>query len=405
MDFGTLPEELFREAAELVMKTGAETDEQVMAIVEDRVLAHVKRATCGEMCILSDRIFGKMRGELGSLSYLLRDEKISEIMVNGPEEIFVERGGTIMRLPDRFDSREDLERVIRRIAASVHREISELNPILDARLSDGSRVSAVLGNVAIGGPSVTIRRFGKDRIGMADMLENRTLPRECAEDLIDLVAAGCNLFVSGGTSSGKTTFLNALSAYIPAEERVIVIEDSLELDFEGTQNIVRLECREANSAGRGKITLRDLIRASLRMRPDRLVVGEVRGEEAADMLQALNTGHSGMSTGHGNSIRGMLRRLEAMYLSGSQIPLDAIRMQIVEAVDVMVHLERFADGRRRVTEVQELCGYADGEYVLNPLYLMDGKLELRSTGRKLRNDIKLRLKGIRNDRLQELPAE
>ena len=314
------------EAAQRIGADAEEPDEQeALRMVEERVLAGAPELPLAELCDLTDRLFGRLRGDLGSLSYLLRDREVTEIMVNGPQEVFVEKKGRLIRTRDRFTNVEELEQVIRRIASSVHREINELEPILDARLADGSRVNAVMKNVAIGGPALTIRRFSREKITLEHMVELGSVTREGAALLRKLVRAGMNVFVSGGTSSGKTTLLNALADHIPPEERVVVIEDSLELQLYDTENIVRLECRNANSLGRGRVTMNDLIRTSLRMRPDRVVVGEVRGAETADMLQALNTGHCGMSTGHANSSRGMLRRLEAMYLSGADIPIDAIR--------------------------------------------------------------------------------
>ncbi|MGI6177076.1 MAG: CpaF family protein [Eubacterium sp.] len=394
--------DLFRTAALRALESGELSEEETLKLVEDVVFedsAARDREDLVETEALIRRVYGRMRGVLGELSYILDERGVNEIMVNGPGHVFVERFGHMERVEDSFADVQELENVIRRIAASVHREINELNPILDARLPDGSRVNAVMKNVAIGGPSLTIRKFGDNRILLEDMISSGSISEECAEDLKDLVTAGYNIFVSGGTSSGKTTFLNALSEFIPQGERVVVIEDSLELKLDEIENIVRLECRTANSAGRGAVTMNDLIRASLRMRPDRLIVGEVRGGEVSSMLQALNTGHSGMSTGHGNSVKGMLRRLEAMYLSGADIPIDAIRMQIVEAIDIMVHMERLKDGSRRVVEVREITGYKDGSYELNTLYELSHDMKLTYTGNKLKDEIKLRLRGIENERL------
>ena len=299
---------------------------------------------------------------LGVIQPYIENEEINEVMVNGIDRIFLEDRRGIYRAPESFESEEELEEVIRFIAASVHREITEMNPVLDARLSDGSRVNAVLSNVALDGPVLTIRKFSREHISMRQMVSGGMLTAECAEDLRTLVRCGYNVFISGGTSSGKTTFLNALADAIPKEERVIIIEDSRELNLEQIPNIVQMECRNANSVGKGKITMEMLIRTSLRMRPDRIIVGEVRGAEVADMLQAMNTGHSGsMSTGHGNSVSGMLRRLEAMYLMSANIPMDAIRAQIVEGIDIMVHLVRNASGARQVMEVSELTGFEGGE--------------------------------------------
>ena len=367
--------------------------------IEDMVLNYYEELSLDETEAISKRLWGRLKGDLGPLSYLLTDKEITEIMVNGPKEVFIEKRGHLLKVEDSFDDEEDLNLVIRKIAASVHREINELNPILDARLPDGSRVNAIMNNVAIGGPSLTIRRFSKEKITLDDMVLSGSLTKDAAEDLKILVKAGFNIFVSGGTSSGKTTFLNALADYIPRDERVVVIEDSLELQLEDTENIVRLECRNANSLGRGKVSMNDLIKASLRMRPDRIVVGEVRGSEAQDMLQSLNTGHSGLSTGHGNSSAGMLRRLEAMYLSGADIPIDAIRAQITEGIDIMVHLMRGSDGKRRVVEIEELLGFKTETYLLNPLYKVDENQKLSWTGNRLKDGTKLRLRGVSGDRL------
>lgn len=395
--------DLFRTAALRALDSGDLSAEETLRLVEDVVFEDSAARDAEDLAgteALVRRVYGRMKGVLGELSYILEERGVNEIMVNGPDKVFVERFGKIERVNDSFADAQELENVIRRIAASVHREINELNPVLDARLPDGSRVNAVMKNVAIGGPSLTIRKFGDDRILLDDMISTGSITEECAGDLRDLVAAGYNIFISGGTSSGKTTFLNALSEFIPKGERVVVIEDSLELKLDDIENIVRLECRTANSAGRGSVNMNDLIRASLRMRPDRLIVGEVRGGEVSSMLQALNTGHSGMSTGHGNSVKGMLRRLEAMYLSGADIPIDAIRMQIVEAIDVMVHMERLKDGSRRVVEVQEITGYKDGSYELNPLYELSPDMKLTFTGNRMKDEIKLRLRGVEIERLR-----
>lgn len=334
---------------------------------------------------------------LGVIQPYIENEEINEVMVNGIDRIFLEDRRGIYRAPESFESEEELEEVIRFIAASVHREITEMNPVLDARLSDGSRVNAVLSNVALDGPVLTIRKFSREHISMRQMVSGGMLTAECAEDLRTLVRCGYNVFISGGTSSGKTTFLNALADAIPKEERVIIIEDSRELNLEQIPNIVQMECRNANSVGKGKITMEMLIRTSLRMRPDRIIVGEVRGAEVADMLQAMNTGHSGsMSTGHGNSVSGMLRRLEAMYLMSANIPMDAIRAQIVEGIDIMVHLVRNASGARQVMEISELIGFEGGEYVLNPLYVREDAGGLRRTSEELRNRHRLALGGKAN---------
>ncbi len=370
-------------------------DDDVRSLIESFVLNEGRDLPFDAYPKLVQRTYVKLRSKLGLLELFVGNAEINEIMINGPDTIFLETKDGIRRVDDAFDSVEELEEVIRNIAASVHREINELHPILDARLPDGSRVHAVYKNIAAGGPILTIRKFSQNRITMEDLIVNDSISRACAEDLCRYVRAGYNIFVSGGTSSGKTTFLNALSEYIPAYERVILIEDSRELQLGHIDNLVQMECHQANSMGKGEITMDMLIRASLRMRPDRIIVGEVRGREVADMLQAMNTGHDGsMSTGHGNSAEGMLRRLEAMYLMGVDLPMDAIRAQIVEGIDILVHLGRTDTGRRRVLEVQELVGFQDGKYLLNPLYHLDGKQQLAATGNLLNNTWKLRWRGV-----------
>ncbi|MBO5995230.1 MAG: CpaF family protein [Firmicutes bacterium] len=332
-------------------------------------------------------IYYKVRGTYGILDPLIEDRDVNEIMVNGPENIFYEKDHKVRRYDMEFDSYEDLEEVIRKIAGQVHREINELNPIVDARLPDGSRVNGVYRNVAINGPILTIRKFSSDYITMEDLIGNGTLDREEADFLKALVACGYNIFISGGTSSGKTTLLNALSDAIPKEERVIVIEDSMELKLDHIENIVHMECRNANSQGKGLVTMADLIKTSLRMRPDRIIVGEVRSGEVVEMLQAMNTGHPGsMSTGHGNSVMGMLKRLESMYLMAVSLNVDAIRSQIAEGIDIMIHVERDRNGRRHLSEIYELMGYDEGKFIMK---------DLLSSGQGLDDLKRARLKGGR----------
>jgi pilus assembly protein CpaF len=328
------------------------------------------------------------------LQPLADDVDVSEIMVNGKDDVFIERRGHIERVDQRFESTEELEEIIRRIAARVHREINELSPILDARLEDGSRVNAIYKNVALGGPILTIRRFPETGIRMEDLLSFGSITEEAANFLSVLVECAYNIFISGGTSSGKTTFLNALAGFIPSEERIITIEDSAELQIRGIDNLVRMECRGANAQGRGEINMRQLIRASLRMRPNRIIVGEVRGEEVLDMIQAMNTGHAGsLSTGHGNSPKGMLYRLEAMFLQAADFPVAAIRRQITEGLDVMVHLGRLPNGRRTVLDISEIAGMVDGEIELNPLFFYDADKGLRRAENTLIDRTKLEIKG------------
>lgn len=377
-----------------ILEKGELTDEEVIDMIEEELFRSDPGMSPDGYEEAVFRIFGRIRSRLGPLYRLAGDRDINEIMVNGFENVFVEKRGEIKRVKSVFTSTGELEDVIRNIAAEVRREINELNPILDARLSDGSRVNAVYKNIALSGPVLTIRKFSRNRMTMKKLTELGSLTEECAQMLRTLVESGYNIFVSGGTSSGKTTFLNALSDFIPEEKRVIIIEDSAELQLTGVDNLVQMECHNANSLGKGLVSMDMLIKTSLRMRPDYIIIGEVRGREVADMLQALNTGHCGMSTGHGNSVRGMLRRLEAMYLMAGKLPLEAIRAQIVEALDIMVHLARTADGRRRVIEVQEIAGIEGDNYVLNPLFLPGEDMRLKRTENEICRNIKLKLKGF-----------
>ncbi len=339
------------------------------------------------------KLFLKTRRTLNILDPLLHDAAVSEIMVNGPDHIFVERGGKIERYPWSFDSTAELEEVLRSIAGQVHREINEMHPIVDARLPDGSRVNGVYRNVAINGPVLTIRKFSEGFLHLADLERNGTVSAEGAKLLRILVGCGYNLFVSGGTSSGKTTLLNALAEAIPRQERVVVVEDSMELKMQEIENIVHMECRSSNAAGKGGITMADLIRSSLRMRPDRIIVGEVRGGEVADMLNGMNTGHAGMSTGHGNSVGGMLKRLESMYLMAIPLAVDAIRAQIAEGIDILVHIEKLDGGTRKITDIVELVDYRDGRFLLNELMKMGTDRKLKRTGNRLLHKRKAVLKG------------
>lgn len=330
-----------------------------------------------------ENIFYKTRSRLGILKPLVDDPDITEIMVNGPDTIFVEKAGILSKMDMAFDSVGELEEVMQNIAAQVHREINELNPIVDARLADGSRVNGVYKNVAVNGPILTIRKFSNRYMKMDELIDNGTVSEDGAFLLKAMTYYGYNVFVSGGTSSGKTTLLNALSEFIPKHDRVIVIEDSSELQLGYIENLVRMECRQGNTYGKGKITMSQLIRTSLRMRPDRIIVGEVRGEEVLDMLQAMNTGHAGsMSTGHGNSIEGMLRRLEAMYMMAMPLDLDAIRVQIAEAIDIMIHVEKIR-GQRKITEISELASYESGRFTMVSLMRIDDKGRLTFTGNKM----------------------
>ncbi|MGN1333995.1 MAG: CpaF family protein [Anaerovoracaceae bacterium] len=374
-------------------------DRRAMEIIVEEIFGDKESGVFDDEALdrIIKKLFCKTRRRLGILQPLLEDKQVTEIMVNGPEHIFAERDGKIQRCPLSFDSADELTEIIRNIAGDVHREISEMNPIVDARLADGSRVNSVYSNVAINGPILTIRKFSDSYMTMKDLTGNGTLTSEAAILLENLVQCGYNIFVSGGTSSGKTTLLNALAEAIPREERVIVIEDSMELKLSAIENIVHMECRNAGSSGRGSVTMSRLIKSSLRMRPDRIIVGEVRGAEVADMLQAMNTGHSGsMSTGHGNSVEGMLRRLEAMYLMAATVDMDAVRAQIAEGIDIMVHIEKM-EGKRRITEITELIGYKSGQFILNSLMNMsEGTDSVKATGNHIINSRKIWLRGEKN---------
>lgn len=314
-------------------------------------------------------VFASIR-KLDVLQDLVEDEQISEIMINGPEQIFVEKKGSIIRLDKRFDSKERLEDVIQQIVSGVNRTVNESSPIVDARLENGSRVNIVLSPPAINGPIVTIRRFPECAITMDKLIELDSISPQAATFLEHAVKRGANIFISGGTGSGKTTFLNALARFIPGDERIITIEDSAELQIRGIANLIRLETRNSIAEGCKEITIRDLIKSALRMRPDRIIVGEVRGDEAIDMLQAFNTGHDGsLSTGHANSAQDMLYRLETMVLMGLDIPLPAVRRQISSGIDILVHLARMQDKSRRVVEIYEVMDLEENEIVLHPLFL------------------------------------
>ncbi len=353
---------------------------------------------------LSDRIYNSIRG-LGILDEIMEDDSITEVMINGPDTVFIEKAGRLQKLDRGFESERRLMDVIQRIVGQVGREVSEATPIVDTRLLDGSRVNVVLPPISLVGPVVTIRKFSKTPMTMEQLIRFGSLTPEIASVLGLLVKAKYNIFISGGTGSGKTTFLNALSNFIPHDERIITIEDSAELKISGIPNLISMETRNANTAGAGQITIKDLIKASLRMRPERIVVGEVRGEEALDMLQAMNTGHDGsLSTGHANSSRDMLSRLETMVLQGSSgMPLLAIRQQISSALDIIIHLSRLRDHSRKTMEITEVLGMEGDQIVLNPLYVFEederstlDKVSgsLRRTANPMVNTEKLRLAGI-----------
>lgn len=345
-------------------------DDEIYDIIDD-VIAEFSRVhilSVEKKCSLRKEIFDSIRG-MDILEELISDENITEIMINGHEDIFIERFGTIMRANVKFSSKNRLMDVIQQMVSGVNRRVNEANPIVDSRLEDGSRVNVVLSPIAINGPVVTIRKFPKEGITIEKLIKIGSVTAEVAEFLRALVIAGYNIFISGGTGSGKTTFLNVLSNYIPKDERVITIEDSAELQLQEIDNLVRLEARQANAEGENGITIRDLIKSSLRMRPDRIVVGEVRGAEALDMLQAMNTGHDGsLSTGHANSPKDMLSRLETMVLMGTDMPLSAIRSQIASGIDIIVHLGRLRDKSRKVLEIVEVLSYENMEIKTSTLY-------------------------------------
>ena len=346
------------------------SDEQMQEMIDEMLVRESKEVpmTLAERNKLRKELFHAIR-KLDVLQELVDDPHITEIMINGPDCIFIERDGQLFQSELCFESQEKLQNIIQQIVSDCNRVVNEASPIVDARLRNGARVNVVLSPVALNGPIVTIRRFPDKPIMMEDLIAFGSVTEEVCDWLSKLVRARYNIFISGGTGSGKTTFLNALSYYIPKEERIITIEDSAELQILGIPNLVRMETRNANVEGCKEITIRDLIKTSLRMRPDRIIVGEVRGGEAFDMMQCLNTGHDGsMSTGHANSSMDMLSRLENMILMGMEIPLTAIQQQIASGIDIIVHLGRLRDKSRKVLEIVEVQGFSEGEIVTKPLY-------------------------------------
>lgn len=380
-------------------------------LLEKQVREEVDRYFSGkyvsieDKALLVDQIFSAIRG-FGLLDTIINDSTVTEVMINGPNEIFIEKSGKLMRLEEQFESEENLLDIIQRIVALAGREVNQANPIVDTRLQDGSRVNVVLRPISLKGPIVTIRKFSKEPMTVERLIQYGSITPQIADVLKLLVKAKYNIFICGGTGSGKTTFLNAISNFIPSDDRVITIEDSAELQIANVDNLVSLETRNANTSGAGAITIRDLIKSALRMRPDRIVVGEVRGAEALDMLQAMNTGHDGsLSTGHANSTRDMLSRLETMVLTGAEgLPLDAVRQQIASAVDIIVHLSRLRDRSRKTMEITEVVKYEEGKIQLNPLYVFQEDESstvdkvigtLKRTENPMLNDFKLRLMGYR----------
>ena len=385
------------------------SDEELEEKIEEIVAEKIGARYCSieQRLSIIQQVYSSIRG-FGLLDSIMNDDTITEVMINGPDNVFIEQNGRLFKLDKRFESQRRLEDIIQRIVGLAGREVNQANPICDTRLPDGSRVNVVLPPIALCGPTVTIRKFSKTPMTIEKLIAYGSITQEIADKLELLVKAKYNIFIAGGTGSGKTTFLNALSNYIPKDERVITIEDSAELQITGISNLVSLETRNANASGAGQITIRDLIKSSLRMRPERIVVGEVRGGEALDMLQAMNTGHDGsLSTGHANSTEDMLSRLETMVLQGAAgLPLEAIRQQIASAVDIIIHLSRLRDKSRKTMEITEVVGYENGQIILNPLYVFEEDEnstltkvsgQLKRTANPMKNDFKLRLSGIRED--------
>ena len=384
-------------------------DEQLEEEIENIVRKRLDGIYCSieQRVSIVQQVYSSIRG-FGLLDSIISDDTITEVMINGPENVFIEQNGRLFKMDKQFESQRRLEDIIQRIVGLAGREVNQANPICDTRLPDGSRVNVVLPPIALCGPTITIRKFSKTPMTIEKLIKYGSITQEIADKLELLVKAKYNIFIAGGTGSGKTTFLNALSNYIPRDERVITIEDSAELQITGVDNLVSLETRNANASGAGEITIRDLIKSSLRMRPERIVVGEVRGGEALDMLQAMNTGHDGsLSTGHANSTEDMLSRLETMVLQGAAgLPLEAIRQQIASAVDIIIHLSRLRDKSRKTMEITEVVGYENGQIILNPLYVFEedenSTLEkvsgsLNRTKNPMQNVYKLRLSGIKED--------
>lgn len=357
-----------------------------------------------QRALITQQIFSSIRG-FGVLDTILEDDNITEVMINGPDDVFVEMNGKLRKIDQTFENERQLEDIVQKVVGLAGREVNQANPIVDTRLPDGSRVNVVLPPIALNGATVTIRKFSKTPMTVEQLIKYGSITLEIAEVLELFVRAKFNIFICGGTGCGKTTFLNAVSNFIPKDERVITIEDSAELQITGIENLVRMETRNANASGKGAVSIRDLIKSSLRMRPERIIVGEVRGGEALDMLQAMNTGHDGsLSTGHANSTKDMLSRLETMVLQGAEgLPLEAIRQQIASAIDIIIFLSRMRDKTRKTMEITEVVGYENGEIILNPLYVFEedensqvNKVsgELKRTKNKLINDIKFKMTGI-----------
>ena len=382
------------------------SDDEIKDIIDQVIIDNSRQnyISLKQREMLSKDLFNTIR-RLDVLQTLIEDSSVTEIMVNGPNNIFIEKRGKIIKWDKYFESKQKLEDVIQQIVSKVNRVVNEASPIVDARLEDGSRINVVLPPIALNGPILTIRKFPDKPITIEQLIGWGSITEEVAQLLEKMVRAKYNIFVSGGTGSGKTTFLNALSNFIPKDERIITIEDSAELQIKSVDNLVSLETRNANVEGNNAVTIRDLIKSSLRMRPDRIIVGEVRSAEALDMLQAMNTGHDGsLSTGHANSTKDMLSRLETMVLVGANMPLDAIRQQISSAIDIIIHLGRLRDKSRKVLEISEVLEYRDNEIAINPLYQFvetgeteEGKIigKLEKTKEKISNTLKFEMAGIK----------
>ena len=363
-------EKIRKEVMESIDLSVDVSDEEIQKLIRSKIieLAKIQPISLTDRKRVEGHVFNSLR-KLDVLEDLLKDEEITEIMINGPKNIFVEKNGRVEKSKEQFSSEEKLNDVIQSIVASTNKIVNESNPIVDTRLSDGSRINIVLPPAAVDYSILSIRKFSKEQMTMERLKSYGSISDEQIELLKKLVISGYNIFVSGGTGSGKTSFLNALGEFIPTDERVITIEDSAELQLKNVENIVRLEARNANLEGNNEITIRDLLKSSLRMRPDRIVVGECRGAEALEMLQAFNTGHDGsLSTGHSNSCKDMLSRLETMVLMGAEIPISAIRQQIASGIDIIVQLGRLRDKSRKLIEITEVLDLEQDEIKLNPLY-------------------------------------
>lgn len=363
-------EKIRKEVMESIDLSVDVSDEEIQKLIRSKIieLAKIQPISLSDRKKVEGHVFNSLR-KLDVLEDLLKDEEITEIMINGPKNIFVEKNGRVEKSKEQFSSEEKLNDVIQSIVASTNKIVNESNPIVDTRLSDGSRINIVLPPAAVDYSILSIRKFPKEQMTMERLKSYGSISDEQIEFLKKLVISGYNIFVSGGTGSGKTSFLNALGEFIPTDERVITIEDSAELQLKNVENIVRLEARNANLEGNNEITIRDLLKSSLRMRPDRIVVGECRGAEALEMLQAFNTGHDGsLSTGHSNSCKDMLSRLETMVLMGAEIPISAIRQQIASGIDIIVQLGRLRDKSRKLIEITEVLDLEQDEIKLNPLY-------------------------------------